>query len=96
MEFRDIFHDPADRVVASGAIIPDSLLMYVVMAGHTRAFGLFKLQGLMTGAAVQVGMTPGQGKFRAVMRKGRFFGYVRPIVGMMAQGTIQYKIAPVR
>lgn len=96
MEFGDVFHDPAHRAVAACAIITDGLLVYVVMAGHTRTFCLFKLQRLVTGAAVEVGVSSGQRKFRAVMRKRRFFGYVGPIVGMVTQGTIQYKIAPMR
>ena len=56
VKFSDVFHDPALRGMASGAIISRGLLMHVFMAGHTGAFSFFKFECLMAGAAIESGM----------------------------------------
>lgn len=71
VQFRNIVHQPVQRVVAAGAIRPHGSVVHVGMAGDAIGLRLGKNQALVAGAAIDPDVLAGKGKIRFGMAEPR-------------------------
>lgn len=96
MEFGNIAYQPIGGAVASFAVVPDSHLMDILMAGNAILLGLIKDQLLMTLTALRPGMLSFQWKAGGAVIVFEFGEINLPSAGIMTKLTVHLEIWTMR